>query len=234
LTAPYTFVNGPLAQYYGLPGVSGDAFVKVPLDGTHRAGILSQGGLLSLLGKADQTSPVHRGKFVREQLLCDDLPPPPADLMIKPPELSATLTTRQRFTQHSADIACSGCHRLMDPIGLGFESFDGAGLYRASENGQPIDDSGQVNDSDAGGPFTGVAELAAKLAGSDDVRACVAAKWFRYGYGRGETTADACTLQRLQGGFAASGGRIQDLLVALTQSDAFLYRRVTPPSGGAP
>jgi hypothetical protein len=232
LTAPFTMVNGPLASYYGFSGVSGDAFVKTPLDGTHRSGVLSQGGLLSLLAKADQTSPVHRGKFVREQLLCMELPPPPADLMIKPPALSTTLTTRQRFTQHSIDPACTGCHHLMDPIGLGFEDFDGAGVFRASENGQPIDDSGEVKDSDVTGAFHGVAELASKLASSDQVRACVTAKWFRYGYGRGETDADSCSMGALKTQFAAGGFKVRDLMIALTQTDAFLYRQVIPPVGG--
>jgi hypothetical protein len=233
LTAPFTFVNGPLAQYYGFTGVSGDAFVKTPLDpGTHRAGVLSQGGLMSLLAKANQTSPVHRGKFVREQLLCMPLPPPPADLMIKPPELSPTLTTRQRFTQHSIDPACTGCHHLMDPIGLGFEGFDGAGVFRAAENGQPIDDSGEVKDSDVTGAFHGVGELATKLAASGQVRACVATKWFRYGYGRGEHDADACSMDTIQRAFATGGFKIRDLLIALTRTDAFLYRQITPPAGG--
>src|SRR5204862_6964201 len=102
------------------------------------------------------TSPVHRGKFVREQLLCTDLPPPPNDLIIKAPDLDPNLTTRQRFTQHAASDACASCHHLMDPIGLGFESFDGAGQYRATEAGQAIDDSGEVLDSDVPGVFHGL------------------------------------------------------------------------------
>jgi hypothetical protein len=232
-TAPFTFVNGPLAQYYGISGVSGDTFVMKDLGAdTHRGGVLTQGGLLSLLGKADQTSPVHRGKFVREQLLCMQLPPPPADIMIKPPALSTTLTTRERFTQHSVDAACTGCHRLMDPIGLGFESFDGAGIFRATENGQPVDDSGEVKDSDIPGIFHGVGELSSRLAASAQVQACVATHWFRYGYGRGETTADACSMSRVQTQFSGGGLKLRDLLIALTQTDAFLYRQVTPPAGG--
>lgn len=230
-TAPFTYVNAALATYYGIAGVTGTAFVKVPVDGVTRGGLLTQGGLLSLLGKANQTSPVHRGKFVREQLLCTELPPPPANLTIKPPELSATLTTRQRFTQHAADAACAGCHHLMDPIGLGFESFDGAGVFRATENGQAIDDSGEVLESDIAGPFHGVIELGGKLASSEQVRSCVATKWFRYGYGRGETDADGCSLAAIKAGFAAGGYKVRDILVALTQTDAFLYRQVIPPGG---
>jgi hypothetical protein len=232
LSAPFTFVNGPLAQYYGLSGVTGSSFVQAPLDpSSHRGGLLTQGGLLSLLAKANQTSPIYRGKFVREQLLCTDLPPPPADLMIKA-HISPTLTTRQRFAQHSADPACSGCHTLMDPIGLGFEDFDGAGIFRATENGQPVDTSGEVVQSDISGPFDGPLALQAKLASSDQVRACVATKWFRYGYGRGETDQDACSLDTLKTKFAAGGYKIRDLLIALTQTNAFLYRPVTVPAGG--
>ena len=235
-TAPYTFVNGPLAQYYGIQGVTGSAFVKTPVDTTQRSGLLTQGGFLASQAKPNQTSPVHRGKFVREQFLCQQLPPPPPNVQIIPPALSPTLTTRQRFTQHSADAACSPCHQLMDPIGLGFETFDGAGMYRSMENGQSIDASGAVNDADAEiqGPVNGVLELEKKLGGSSDVQACVTTQWFRYAYGRAETAADMCSMATLSDQFGAGGWKVQDLLVALTQTKAFLYRRVTPAAGGAP
>lgn len=233
-TAPFTFVNGPLATYYGIPGVTGTAFTKVDLDPGQRAGLLTQGGLLSLLAKANQTSPVHRGKFVREQLLCQQLPPPPPDIEIKPPDLSPTLTTRERFTQHATDASCAACHRLMDPIGLGFESFDGAGKFRATENGRDVDVSGSVEQADAAlaGPFNGALELQQKLAQSETVQQCVATQWFRYAYGRGETAADSCNVQKLTTQFASGGYRVRDLLAGLTTTNAFLYRRVTPAAGG--
>jgi hypothetical protein len=235
-TAPYTFVNGALAQYYGIAGVTGSAFVKAPVDTTQRAGLLTQGGFLASQAKPNQTSPVHRGKFVREQFLCQQLPPPPPNVQIIPPALSPTLTTRQRFTEHSASAACSPCHHLMDPIGLGFETFDGAGIYRSMENGQPIDSSGQVDNADAEiqGPFNGVLELEQKLGKSSDVQACVTTQWFRYAYGRAETDADTCSMATLSNQFAAGGFKVQDLLAALTQTKAFLYRRVTPAVGGTP
>jgi hypothetical protein len=91
-----------------------------------------------------------------------------------------------------------------------------------------------VTASDVAGPFHGVLELQAKLAASDQVRACVATKWFRYGYGRGETDADACNLGAINTRFAAGGYKVRDLLAALTETDAFLYRQVTPAVGGAP
>ncbi|HEY3664470.1 MAG TPA: DUF1588 domain-containing protein, partial [Polyangiaceae bacterium] len=233
-TAPFTFVNGPLAQYYGISGVTGDAFVKTSLDPAQRAGLLTQGAILSKQAKPNQTSPVLRGKFVREQLLCQPLPPPPANISIKVPDLSPTLTTRERFSQHSVSPACAVCHHLMDPIGLGFETFDGSGVYRATENGQPVDMSGTVNEADAElqGPFNGVVDLEKKLGQSSTVQQCVTTQWFRYAYGRAETTADACSMAALSDRFAAGGFKVSDLLAALTQTKAFLYRRVTPATGG--
>jgi hypothetical protein len=224
LTAPYTFLNATLAGYYGVPGVTGDAFVRVDLDPNQRAGLLTQGGLLSVLAKSNQTAPVHRGKFVREQLLCDELPPPPPDIVIKPPELSATLSTRERFAAHSSNAACVGCHQLMDPIGLTFENYDGAGRFRTTENGKAIDVTGEITQSDVTGSFQGVAGLAQKLATSQKVKSCMARSWFRYAYGRAETDADACTLAEVEKKFQESGYKITSLVAALAQTDAFLYR----------
>ena len=229
LTAPYSFMNGPLATYYGVGGAGGSDFVRVDLDPTRSAGFLTLGGVMAMLGKADQSAPVQRGRFVREQLLCGMMPSPPPNVPKLPP-LSPDLTTRERLTQHDADPACHSCHRLMDPIGFGFEKFDGAGLFRTTESGQPIDDSGEIEDADIAGPFTGAAELGQKLSQSLFVQKCVVTSWFHYAYARLEAPEDQCTLKTLSQKFAASGYRFQDLIVALTETDAFRYRRV---SGGA-
>jgi hypothetical protein len=231
LTSPSTFLNPKLATFYGVAAPSSTDFSLVTLDSTQRAGLLTLGSLLTINAHSNQTSPVHRGKLVRELLLCDAIPPPPADVMIKAPEPDPNATTRQRFAQHSAEAACKGCHNLMDPIGFGFENYDGMGRYRATENGLPIDASGELTGtSDIDGAFTGVVGLASKLAQSADVRNCYATQWFRFAYGRGENSGDACSLATLDNHFATSGGSIKELLVALTQTDAFLYR----PAGGMP
>jgi hypothetical protein len=231
LTAPYTFLNAKLAGYYGVAGVTGDAFVRVNLDPAQRAGLLTQGGLLAVLAKSNQTAPVHRGKFVREQLLCDELPPPPPDISIKPPELSPTLSTRERFAEHRNNAACSGCHALMDPIGLTFENFDGAGRFRTTENGKTIDVSGEVTASDVPGAFSGVTGLAQKLAASQKVKSCMARSWFRYAFGRAETPADACTLAEVEKKFQGDGYKVTSLIGALARSDAFRYRPYIPAGG---
>lgn len=231
LTAPFSFMNRRLAAFYGAGGPTGDALERVALDATQRAGLLTQASILSLTAKPDQSSPVHRGKFVRNQMLCQELPPPPPDLVVRPPDLDPRLTTRERFSAHSQDPACSGCHQLMDRVGLGFESFDGIGRFRASENGRAVDASGQMLNSDFDGPFNGVAELARKLSRSELVRACMVKQWFRFAYGRGETADDAQTLRELGRQFASGGYKIRELLLALTQTDAFLYRAPITTTG---
>lgn len=227
LQAPYTFMNAELAKYYGVQGPVSDAFEKVELGPDKASGFLTQGGLMAVLAKANQTSPIHRGKFVRESLLCQFIPPPPDDVDITPPEVDPSLPTRERFKEHSADPFCAGCHAMMDPIGFGFEHFDALGKWRDVEAGEPIDASGEIISAKVQGPFDGVPGLAAMLVESPEVEACMTRQWFRFAYGRGETNADDCTLDGLSAEFAASGRNIPDLLVALTQTDAFMYRAHT-------
>jgi hypothetical protein len=230
LTSPATFLNAKLAAFYGVTGPTGEAFEKVSLDATQRAGVLTLGSLLSINAHSNQTSPVHRGKLVRERFLCANIPPPPPNVMVKAPEPDPNSTTRQRFAQHSADAACKGCHSLMDPVGFGFENYDGMGRYRTMDGALAVDASGELTATDVDGTFTGVVGLAEKLAGSNDVRKCYETQWFRFAYGRGETDSDACSLSAIDTRVQAAGGSIKELLVALTQTDAFLYR----PAGGTP
>ncbi|MGZ3474233.1 MAG: DUF1592 domain-containing protein [Polyangiales bacterium] len=222
-----TFVDAKVAGFYGMDAPTTSGFVKVPLDPSKRAGILTQGSILAIKAKSNQSSPIHRGKFVREKLLCQMLPPPPADLVIVPPDLDPKLSTRDRFAAHDKNPACSGCHHLMDPIGLGFEHFDAIGKWRDTEGPIPIDATGQILDSqDVDGKFDGARELSQKLATSQQVQSCVVTQWFRFAYGRGEQEDDACSLQTVNQLFQASGGDMRELLVALTQTDAFRYRTI--------
>jgi hypothetical protein len=224
LTANYTFANSELAGLYGVTS-SGDGFERIDFGAEQHSGLLSMGAILAYNAHTNQTSPIHRGKLVREAFLCDTLAPPPPDLVFEVPEPSPDATTRERFAEHSSNPACSACHRLMDPLGFGFENFDSLGRYRTSEsNGLPIDASGAIVDSDIDGTFIGLRELSERLATSDEVKACYATMWFRFAYGRGETAEDVCSLSNVESSFRSSGGNVRELLVALTQSDAFLYR----------
>jgi len=224
-SAPYTFMNGPLATFYGVPGVTGDAFQKVSLDPSRRAGLLTQASILALTTPGSRTDPVVRGKWLYTKLLCGGIGDPPPDVP-KLPEPSPGLSVRDRLAMHRAVEPCKTCHQLMDPIGFGFEHFDGVGLWRDEDNALPVDDSGELIMSDVAGPFRGLVELGQKLAQSSDVRNCFVGRWLTYAYGRGEDARDTCTRVTLQDAFAESKGNIKSLLLALTQTDAFLYRPV--------
>lgn len=226
LTAPYTMMNEELADFYGISGPTGIEFVRVELDPTKYSGFMTQPGLLAYYAKPDRSSPIHRGKHVREHLLCQS-PPPPPDNVPEPPNVDETKTTKEQFAQHSEDPVCAGCHAMMDPIGFGFEHFDGLGRYRELEWNLPIDASGQLTSTDVDGPFNGVTELAALLASSEQVKNCVVSQWFRFGYGRFETELDECTVGQLRGAFAAANYDIKELIVALTQTEAFRYRHAS-------
>jgi hypothetical protein len=226
LTAPYSMMNGPLANFYGLiGGPTGDDFERVTLDPGQRTGFLTHAGILAVNAKPNQSSPIHRGKFVRERLLCQIMPLPPNDVAIKAPDIDPGATTRQKFSEHETDPACSGCHHLMDPIGFGFEHYDGIGRWRDQDHGFPVDATGDIQGTtDSDGPFDGAVELGARLSQSEQVRQCIATQWFRFGYGHAEGSEDACVMAELQGAFKASGYSIKALLVALTQTQAFRYR----------
>ena len=231
LTAPYTMMNADVAAFYGISGgPTGSAFVHVDLDPTQRAGLVTQPSILAVTAHADQTSPVLRGKFVRERLLCEPIAPPPPNVKAVPPVVDSTATTRQRYSEHESNPYCASCHHLMDPIGFGLEHYDPLGLWRSTDQGQPVDASGQITDSkDANGPFDGAVALAQRLSTSEEVRECVVSQWFTYAQARPAASDDTCTMGSLQTAFAAAGYDIKELLVALTQTDAFLYRKTVVP-----
>jgi hypothetical protein len=223
LLAGHGFLDAALARFHRVDGTFGSAPRRAELPG-ERAGVLTLASVMAAHAGALSSSPVLRGRFVRERLLCSPPPPPPGDVDTAIPPPDPKLTTRQRFERHRTDPACAGCHQLLDPIGLAFESFDAVGRWRADENGLRIDASGEVFGTDVAGPFVGPRALGARLGASRQSSDCVATNWFRYALGRIETDGDTCALRALQSAFAASGGDMRVLVEALVQSDAFLFR----------
>jgi hypothetical protein len=223
LTAPYTFVNQPLAEYYGIAGVEGDEFQRVELDTSQRLGLLTQAGVVAGTIHSNETNPVVRGAFIVRHIMCNEIPLPSGDVLeeIKPPDPGSGATARERFSQHSEDVACAGCHALMDPVGLAFENYDPVGLWRDNENGVTIDASGAV--PGVPGTAAGPVELVELIASSEATHACFAESWSNFAYGRTRGPEDACSQDRLAEQFVASGYDIRELLLALTQSDDFLY-----------
>ncbi|MCA9660553.1 MAG: DUF1592 domain-containing protein [Myxococcales bacterium] len=226
-TTRRTFVNEDLAKIYGVEakGASPITFVPVelPEDGP-RAGILTLGAFLMMNAHATETSPTLRGKYVRERVLCEEVPAPPGDVDTNIPEPDGEAhTLRERLEQHRADPACAGCHAFIDPPGFLFEHFDSIGNYRDLDNGYPIDASGELD----GAPLAGARDLADALADDKRVARCMVTQLYRNTAGRLELPGERPGIKAVEDEFAASGYRYRELLLAFVTSEAF--RTVATP-----
>jgi hypothetical protein len=224
-TAKYSFLNASLAELYGVSGPVSDAiFAKTALNPEERSGVLTQGAFMASYANPQFSSPIKRGKWVRVRMLCQELPEPPANVP-PPPAPAPNVSTRERFQMHTDNPACIGCHVLIDGLGFGLENFDGIGKFRTMEGNAVVDASGRVNESDVDEEYQGGVELAALLGRSGQARDCVPTQWLRYAMGREEEDEDTCSLVSVRQAFEASGGDLRELLVALTQTDAFMSYR---------
>ncbi len=227
INAPYSFVNRTLAQYYGLPsmGIPLDQFVMVDISGIDRAGLLTNAAVMSVHGKPNASAPVHRGRLIREKLLCQTIAEPPPGVVTQLPPPSLMTTTRDRYSSHMSDPVCGSCHTLLDPIGFAFEHFDAIGAYRSEENGFGVDSSGSIADTDGDvTTFSGATELANILAQRPDVHACYARHWIRYGVGLSDTDDLACLSSKIADEFQLGPRGILDVLVMLTRTPHFVER----------
>ncbi len=220
LDADFTYLNEPLAAYYGIANVEGNNFRKVSLAGTHRAGLLTHASVLAVTSNPTRTSPVKRGKWILDNLLAT--PPPPAPPGV--PELKEkgelTGTLRQRLEQHRADPACASCHKLMDPLGFALENFDAVGQWRTSDSGQVIDASGELPD---GATVKGVAELRQSLLtkNKEQFVRCVTEKMLTYALGRGLEYYDKCAVDKIVASVQKNDYKISTLITEIVKSDPF-------------
>lgn len=215
-----TIVSRPLGLIYDVPVVSTEGFEPLTFDvATQRAGILTHVSILALYSHEGRSSPTLRGKFVREVLLCQNIPEPPAnvDFSIVENTDGDLLTARERLNAHVTDSGCAGCHSLMDPIGLALENFDGAGAFRETENGATIDPSGELD----GVPFTDAAGLGEALREHPDLGPCLARNVFQYAVGREPTLEEEPFLDALHERFTASENQVLQLLRDVITSEAF-------------
>jgi hypothetical protein len=218
------YYNETLAPLYGNEAPSGWASTT---NTDERHGLLTQPGMMALFAHADQSSPIQRGVFVRESILCEEVEPPPPSVNNNPPDPDPNLTTRERFAVHTENPACANCHRLIDPMGFGFENYDHLGRFRSEENGLPIDTSGEiveVLEDSLEGPFAGPEEMADRLAESETILSCLARKWFIFAMGRTHNEGDRCSIDGAVEVAASDDGNLQELLIALTKSTAFRTR----------
>ncbi len=224
LLADFTIANARLATHYGLPAVAGTGFTKVNLAGTQRVGVLTQASFLMATSHPDRTSPVKRGVWVLERLLCAPPPPPPPNLnipaLVDPP---AGATLRQTLEVHRSNPTCAGCHAFFDPIGLGFENYDAIGAFRTLDNGIKIDPTGTLN----GVAFDGPAKLAPVLAKDPRFASCMAQQLLTYAVGRSFAAADgkAYADAVARNAIAQGKGQWRSWIETIAAAEAFQTRR---------
>jgi hypothetical protein len=221
--ARFTYLNDRLAQHYGLPAPGSTTPVRVALPASgERGGIFTHASVLTVSSQPRRTSPVKRGKWALDQILCIDIPPPPAGVegMLDTPGQTGTL--RERLAAHRANPECASCHDYLDPIGLGLEHFDAIGAWRTVDEGQAIDASGQFPD---GRSFDGAAEMAALVKADPNTPRCLAERLLIYALGRGLEDADEAHLDAISAAFQSNGRTLESLIVAIVQSEPFRMRR---------
>jgi len=224
MTADYTFLNERLAKHYRIPNIYGPDFRRVVLTQDERRGLLGKGGLLLLTSHADRTSPVVRGKWILDNLIGTPPPPAPAVVPPFPEEVPGVPTTvRARMEQHRANPACSGCHKVMDPLGLALENFDAVGAYRTRESGLRIDASGELTD---GTRIDGVGELRGALLKRPDVLVgTTTEKLLTYALGRSLESQDMPAVRSIVRTSARENYRFSSLVRGIVTSVPFQMRR---------
>lgn len=233
LTDSHAWVNDDLAPIYGVAAPGSSDLSLVSVDPSQRSGILTDAGLMAGFAHETADSPVLRGVWVLDRLICN-VPPPPTGMVNMTPPAATTgdpMTTRDLFATQHEQGTCQSCHHTIDGIGFAFEHYDAVGAWRTTDNGLPVDSSGWFADGyqDLDGTFDGAVELGQKLAQSPTVQACVASSWLRYALGVDHTGIDEAGLAPILDDFEKSELDMRELVVALAKSDAFRTRPVPQP-----
>ena len=227
IDADFTYADGLLAKHYGVKA-TGTSLTRVSLAGTPRAGLLTQISFLMGNAHPDVSSPVQRGNWILQRILCAATPPPPnnVDLTFEPGPTG--VTARDVLESHRADPQCGGCHNIIDPLGLGLENFDSIGAYRTMENGAAVDASGTYP---GGTAFSSATELSRLIAQDPRYPTCVTKNLLTYGAGRSFasneslTYADALSKRAV----AAGADKWRSWVSVVASSDAFRTNRPDSP-----
>jgi hypothetical protein len=224
LDADYTFLNERLAGLYNFKDVKGPQMRRVRLSDPLRGGVLGQASILTVTSYPHRTSPVLRGRWVLEELLGTEVPPPPPDVPVLDRKGTKNAqSVRQQLEKHRAQAECATCHQRMDPLGFGLENFDPLGRWRAEHGGQPIDSSGVLPSGDK---FTGLGELKKLLLGKrrPEFVANISRKMLGYALARELNKVDKVVVADAAKALEAGQGRISCLLEAIVVSYPFLHR----------
>jgi hypothetical protein len=217
--ADYGYLNEELAAYYGIPGVTGPEFRRVEYGDSRIGGIMGQASVLSATAKYAQTSPVKRGRFVLDRILCSP-PPPVPDVVPMLPEVPAEgVSKRQEFEQHVSDAACAGCHSFMDPLGFALDNFGPTGEWREQDDyGFSIDASGEMPGI---GSFAGPRDMLALIQKRPAFASCLNDQLFHYMIGREPTAADDCQFETMLAESEDGQVTLTDMIKAIVLSDSF-------------
>ena len=226
LDADYTFLNERLARHYGIPGVYGERFRRVPLPADSvRRGLLGQGSILTGTSRANRTSPVIRGKWILENILGTPPPPPPPNVpdLVEERDPRKVLPMREQMAVHRANPVCAACHAQMDQLGFALENFDAIGEWREIyASGLPIDAAAEFPD---GTTFDGPSELRALLLSySDDFLTTVTDRLLTYALGRGLEATDMPAVRRIKRDAAGDDHRFASLIQGVVASAPFRMR----------
>jgi hypothetical protein len=220
-TTRRTYLTRRLGLLYGAPTSQAEGWAAYDFPAEDdRAGILGQGAFLALFSHEGRSSPTLRGRAIREVLLCQPVPNPPANVDFSgfnDTSNAVLRTARQRLARHATDPVCASCHRITDPLGLPLERFDGVGARRDQENGAMIDVSGSFE----GKPFDGAAALGELLGQSQGANECVSERLAEYAAGSGEDDLPKGWARALAKGFEAGGYRFPALIRAVALSPQF-------------
>jgi hypothetical protein len=221
LDGRFTYINGFLARHYGIPGVTGEAFQRVELDGSQRGGVISQASILTLSSYATRTSPVLRGKWVLENVLGTPPPPPPPDVpALQEVNLGKDASLRQRLEEHRTNPSCAVCHNEMDPIGFSLENYDASGAWR--------DHDGKFHIESGGGPQ----ELKQKLISQPNLFVRnLTEKMLTYALGRGLERYDRPVVDQITERLAGNGYRFSTLVMEVVKSQPFQMHQVRDTGG---
>jgi hypothetical protein len=217
-TTRHTFLTRALGALYRVPVPEQRGWIEYDFpEDSPRAGILSQPSFVATFSPPGRSSPTFRGKALRELILCQPVPDPPANVDFSKVENTATGTVRDRLTGHRANPSCATCHRFMDPIGLALENFDGAGTYRLQENGAVIDASGELDGTKYADPVS----LGQAVRNHPQLPVCLSKRLAEYAVRRPLDTEEAAWVKTLGTRFVESNYRLRELLRIVATSEQF-------------
>ncbi len=214
LAPDFAYVNDRLAAHYGMEPVGSTELVRVSSPDMARSGILTLGAWLTGESDATRSSPIRRGRWVSDRILCRPVPPPPAGLEVPPLDPQEGLSVREQLEQHRSDPACSGCHSLLDVLGMGFEEFDGVARLRTEEG---VDTLGELP---GGVTFEGAREMA-ELVDHEVFASCVTSKLLAYALGRRVGQEDLPDLEAIAARAVTEQLTLPQLMLEIVGTPAF-------------